>query len=89
MTASRGDVVVDCMGSIAATSAVAPFALTEQDGSILVTWGEQRMVCPVELADDRAQGGRPGLRTTVRVSDCAPSDATNTPTASRSVRCGG
>ena len=65
VTASRGDVVVDCMGSIATTSAVAPFALTEQDGSILVTWGEQRMVCPVELADDRAQGGRPGLRTTV------------------------
>ena len=65
MTASRGDNVISCMGSITATAEVAPFALTEQDGSILVTWGEQRMVCPANLVDDRAEGGRPGLRTTV------------------------
>ena len=65
MTASRGDNVIDCMGSITATDAVAPFALTEQEGNIMVTWGEQRMVCPANLFDDRAEGGRPGLRTTV------------------------
>ena len=55
---------VECMGSISPPSTVEPLALTEQAGSLQITWGEQRMVCPASLAEDRASGGVPSLQTT-------------------------
>lgn len=63
VTASRAGEQVSCMGSIVAPADIAPVALTDQDDSILVTWGDQRMICPAPLADDRSNGGRPGLQT--------------------------
>lgn len=63
VTASREDQPVSCMGSIEAPRDVEPFALTDQENNLLVTWGEQRMVCPATLADDREAGGLPALMT--------------------------
>lgn len=64
VTAVREGELLLCMGSISAPTAVAPFAIAEQEGSIQVTWGEQRMVCPANLREDRNHGGLPSIQTT-------------------------
>ena len=60
---TRAGEEVACMGSVSAPSSPEPLALVAQENSLLVTWGDQRMVCPAPLLEDRKNGGRPSIQT--------------------------
>lgn len=63
VVARRGDQDVSCVGAITPPTDQHAIELKAQPGAILVTWADQRMVCPAPEVSDKRDDARPGIRT--------------------------
>lgn len=54
---------LSCLGQIHPPTEMQPIELQAKADSLLISWGEEKMVCPGSIAPDNASGGVPHVQT--------------------------
>jgi len=63
ITVTRSGAELTCLGQVLPPADVQPIEVQAKADSLLISWGEARMVCPGSIAPDNAAGGVPRVRT--------------------------